>query len=152
MGLRGPAPKPSVIEIADGMPGKRRLNMREPQPRVGEPPVPKHLSAPARRHWRRLVDLLIGTRVLTLADGDALGMIAQHMADRDELQRNIRKTGWLIKASQGWIKTNPLVPTEMKITREIMVGLREFGLTPAARTRVQTVAGPIWTTEDRMFG
>ena len=31
MGYRGPTPKPSVIEIAEGRPGKRPINEREPK-------------------------------------------------------------------------------------------------------------------------
>ena len=140
MGLRGPQPKPSVIEIMEGMPGKRKLNPREPKPGMTEPDPPKHLDAAARRHWKRLIGILMSMRVLTEADGDALGMLAQQMSDRDSLQKSIKKTGWLIKnPTTGAIHTNPLVVVEQRITKEILIGLREFGMTPSARSRVQTV-------------
>jgi P27 family predicted phage terminase small subunit len=140
MGLRGPAKKPTVIELMEGNPGKRKPNPREPRPAEVEPDMPEHLSMAARGHWSRMAGLLRGMRVLTEADGDALGVLAQQMADRDQLQRAIRKTGWLIKnPTTGAVHANPLVATEQRITQQIMVGLREFGMTPSARSRVQTV-------------
>jgi P27 family predicted phage terminase small subunit len=144
MGLRGPIPKPSVIEIAEGYPGKRKLDPREPKPTVGEPDMPKHLTAAGRRHWRRLVDMLIQTRVLTVQDGDALGMLAQHMADYDEIQKEFYKGktgGWLVKDESKRTRISPLVRIRNEINDKIHIGLREFGMTPSARTRVQTV-GP----------
>ena len=125
----------------EGYPGKRALNPHEPKPTVGEPTMPKGMSAGARRYWRSFVDMLIGIRVLTEADGQALKVLCVNLDECDDLQKSIKKTGWLIKNPSGAIHTNPLVAVEMQKRREVMNGLKEFGLTPSARTRVQAV-GP----------
>jgi phage terminase small subunit len=39
------------------------------------------------------------------------------------------------------IRTNPLMLVAADLHRRVMQGLREFGLTPAARSRVETVPG-----------
>ena len=72
MGYRGPTPKPSVIEIAEGCPRKRPVNRREPMPRTVAPKCPAHLDELAQKEWRRLVPILRRMRVLTEADGMAL--------------------------------------------------------------------------------
>lgn len=77
MGYRGPIPKPTVVEIAEGCPGKRAVNRREPQPRVRIPKCPAHLDPRAREEWKRLVPILRRMRVLTEADGMVLANLCQ---------------------------------------------------------------------------
>ena len=71
MGNRGPAPTPTVIRKAEGNPGKRPFNDREPQPRAIRPKMPKHLDPPAKKEWKRLCPMLERLHVLTEADGIA---------------------------------------------------------------------------------
>ena len=136
MSSRGPSPKPSAQEIFEGMPGKRGLNPHEPKPAGREPKIPKYLDAKGRKHWRELAPILSSMRVLTEADGQALGLLCQKMADHEDLVENLRKTGWLVKNPSGAVHPNPLAAQTAQTSREILLLLREFGLTPSARTRV----------------
>ena len=139
MGLRGPAPKPSVIEIAEGCPGKRAVNRREPQPHMIRPKMPKHLDQRARREWRRLAPLLERMRVLTEADGIALSALCADVSIMEQTQESISKSGLLTKNQKtGHIHQNPLLQVLATTTDRVMRGLREFGLTPAARSRLTT--------------
>lgn len=73
MGLRGPSPKPTSIKIAEGNPGKKALNLEEPQFMEGEPSMPHGISAGAKRVWREIVpELLACPGLLTKIDGYAL--------------------------------------------------------------------------------
>jgi len=72
VGNRGPAPTPTVIRKAEGNPGKRPFNDREPQPRAIRPKMPKHLDPRAKKEWKRLCPMLERLHVLTEADGIAL--------------------------------------------------------------------------------
>lgn len=142
MGMRGPKPKPSVVEIFEGMPGKRALNPHEPKPAAIMPDAPPGMTGAEKRHWRDLSGILFGVRVLTEADGQALAIVCRNLAESDELRKTIKKTGWLIKnPTTGAIHTNPLVAVEMQKRREAMNGLREFGCTPSSRRNVSAAPG-----------
>ena len=80
MGLRGPPPQPTSLRVLYGNPGKRPINGREPQPRTKRPQCPDYLDDAARQEWRRLVPILSRMRVLTEADGIALGSLCQQYA------------------------------------------------------------------------
>lgn len=138
MGLRGPAPKPSSIEQAEGNPGKRAINHREPKPRAGRPKMPKYLDVRARKEWKRLCPVLERMRVLTEADGIALANLCVDCSLLQQAQESLGKTGLLTKtAKTGVIHQNPLLNVVGVTTDRVTRGLREFGLTPASRSRVQ---------------
>src|SRR5688572_24799602 len=109
MGYRGPTPKPSVIEIAEGCPGKRPVNGREPTPRTIAPKCPDHLDEAARKEWRRLVPILRRMRVLTEADGIALGNLCQTYSTLIQAQEKLTKMGILYKTKSGYVMQSPLL-------------------------------------------
>ena len=139
MGLRGPAPKPTVLKLAEGNPGKRRLNDREPKPSEVMPRCPAHLDKIARREWKRLSDILNRMRVLTEADYLALGNLCLAYSTLIQAQEKLNQTGLLIKTGSGYVQQSPLISIITANTQIINRLCQEFGLTPAARTRVQTV-------------
>jgi P27 family predicted phage terminase small subunit len=88
-------------------------------------------------------------RLLTEADGVALGMLCADIAELEMITDGIRKAGYVVKnPSSGAIHTSPLVAIQSELNRRVASGLREFGLTPAARSRVQ--AGPAAKTESAL--
>ena len=142
MGLRGPAPKPRVLREAEGNPGRRPLNPFEPQPRVQRPKCPTYLDNAAKQQWRRLVPILERMRILTEADGIALGNLCQQYAMLQQAQAKLQKTGLLLKTKSGYIQQSPLVGIISAAVDQVNKLCREFGLTPAARTRIQVAPDP----------
>jgi P27 family predicted phage terminase small subunit len=147
MGLRGFAPKPTALKILEGNPGKRPLNKREPRPADSQVHCPASLSPDAQREWRRLAPVLRRMKVLTEADRIGLERLCEALVTQQQAQAALNKVGLLVKQGAddthaGWIQTNPLFHMVRELNREIATWLREFGLTPAARTRVQVADGP----------
>jgi P27 family predicted phage terminase small subunit len=90
MGLRGPAPKPNAVRIADGNPARRPINGDSPQFAEGEPKQPSGMSAEGRREWRRLVPILLAVPgLLTEADGHELADMCEARVTRQALVRAI---------------------------------------------------------------
>lgn len=141
MGLRGRPPKPSVIEIAEGYPGKRKLNRREPQPahltREETKSPPEHLSEGAKKWWLYYAGILRGLQVLTEADLIALENLAGATADRIEHEGRLTESGPLYKTSSGYVQISPLFSVVDRLKERELKLLREFGMTPSSRTRVQ---------------
>ena len=155
MGLRGPPPKPRALVLLEGNPGKRPLNQYEPQPRVRRPKCPDYLDEAAKREWKRLVPILERMRVLTEADGMALANLCMQYATLIKAQRLLEKSGLLFKSKSGYVQQSPLVANVSSDVDQVNKLCREFGLTPAARTRLQVawrdseVSDPL---EDALYG
>jgi P27 family predicted phage terminase small subunit len=140
MGLRGPAPEPTALKLHRGNPGKRPLNQWEPQPLPVAPTCPAHLDAEAKKEWRRLVKILMRMRVLTEADGMALASLCQARSTMVKAKQKLSETGILLKTPIGCVQQNPLISIVNSCTETVTRLSREFGLTPASRTRIH--AGP----------
>jgi P27 family predicted phage terminase small subunit len=143
VGDRGPAPTPTVIRKAEGNPGKRPFNEREPQPRAIRPKMPKHLDERAKKTWKRLCPMLERLRVLTEADGIALANLCVDYSILLQAQEALAKAGLLTKTQKtGVIHQSPLLNIMAVTTDRVTRALREFGLTPASRSRVAATAEP----------
>jgi P27 family predicted phage terminase small subunit len=133
----GPPPKPTAIRKAEGNPSRRPFNDREPQPDVVRPPMPRHLDKFARKEWKRLCPMLERMRVLTEVDGTALANLCVDVSILHQAQESLAKTGLLSKtAKTGMIHQSPLLNIIAVTTDRVTRGLREFGLTPASRSRI----------------
>jgi P27 family predicted phage terminase small subunit len=143
LGQRGPAPKPSAIEAAEGFPGKRKPNPREPKPREWSASDTK--SAPAglvgrELHWWKYYCGVFGaSRILTEADRTALGILASTSAQREKNDEDLRKTGTIYHVPGGSVRISPLVKIGAILFDREWKLLREFGGSPSSRTRVQVV-------------
>ncbi len=117
------APTPSTLKVLRNTYRKDRANPAEPRPTVGAK-APPWLSrdGPARQAWRRLSRVLTATRVLTVADAEALALGCVALADY--LTARADPIGWR-RADAAW--------------KRYAAVLRDFGMTPSARTRVASV-------------
>ena len=150
MGYRGPIPKPTAIEIAEGRPGKRRLNGREPQPRGITPKCPAYLDERARQEWRRLILILKQMKVLTEADGLMLGNLCLTVSTLVKAQEKLNQLGILYKSPSGYVMQSPLLTVVNQCVDTITKLSREFGLTPASRPRL-TIQKQDDTHEDELM-
>jgi hypothetical protein len=75
--MAGRKPKPTVLKLITGNPGRRPLNRREPKLRPGIPSCPPHLSPEAKREWSRVIPLLAECRLVTEVDRAALAAYCQ---------------------------------------------------------------------------
>ena len=142
MGQRGPAPKPTALVLLEGNPGKRPLNKREPQPRMRAPKCPDYLDENARTEWRRLVPILRRMKILTEADSLALANLCQAYSTMTKAQAKLSESGLLYKTQSGYLQQSPLLAIVNSCVETITRLCREFGLTPAARARLQVPDGP----------
>jgi P27 family predicted phage terminase small subunit len=132
---------PTSIRMLRGNKGKRPVNPREPQPERKAPRCPDHLDAEAKKEWKRLSKLLLKLGVLTEADGMALACLCQTWSTLGKAQRKLNETGLLFKTPSGYVQQSPFVSIVSACGDIVMKLSQEFGLTPAARGRLQI--GPI---------
>jgi P27 family predicted phage terminase small subunit len=141
-------PKPTVLKLVQGNPGRRPINGREPLPARKKPPRPAHLSDKARKAWPKVARILSGVSVLTVADGLALEGLCEAYADYQSSREAIKAAGgeyYQVQMGEGggvmW-RAHPAVASRNDADRRLRAWLVEFGLTPAARSKVKIDGKP----------
>lgn len=147
----GRPPKPTAVKIQEGNRGRRPLDPLEPKPaEVGVggvstlPPPPDRLDSSAAEVWYELGAVVAKMRVLTEADLSVLELLAKAEAWRRELEDDLQENGrfHMVNTQSGMVeKRRPQAAEAEKVNREVANLLREFGLTPASRPKVQMVPG-----------
>ena len=153
-GKRGPLPKPTVLKVIAGNPGKRSLNLADGvNPRVEIPTPPKHLGAAARKEWRRVTPILEELGLISGLDVAALSLYCTAYGRLVELETafNARVAA---KAADGTNFSEAMLHASIGVTpsgyqqQSVLVQLinshrdqvhrylAHFGLSPAARARV----------------
>lgn len=145
-GSGGKNKKPSAIRKVEGNAGHRPLNDLEPEPEPRDPPMPEDLGAKAQKVWNRLLPILRGMKVLTVADGDALGALCTARVRWRQAEDMIDRMGPLIYEEHETldgnieikIKKNPAVTVAADSFKQMTALLAAFGLTPASRSGIKT--------------
>lgn len=154
-GSRGPLPKPAALKALEGNPGKRSLNLSDGvNPRVEVPSAPQHLGKEAKKEWKRITPLLEDLGLISGLDRTALAIYCQVIGRLFELEEAFNGK---IKAHQASGKdysdavyaasfvTTPNGFEQQSVIFQLIRSHREqanrqlmhFGLSPAARARVQ---------------
>ncbi len=141
MGIRGPAPKPTAVKILQGKPGHRPLPANEPKPDSGRlPSAPRWLSDEAKREWKRIAPRLHAVGLLTEVDGLALAMLCEAFAQYMAAKTVVDSEGMLLVSEKGNSYQHPAAGLMTQARGELMKWAREFGMTPAARSRISVQA------------
>lgn len=134
--MPGFPPEPTHLKILKGNPRKHRLPDNEAQPELGLPPCPPHLSEAAKKEWRRMGKLLAGVGLMSKVDGTALAGYCHYYALWVEAREQMEKRGPVVLGSKGQPMVNPFFRIANECFDRMAAMMREFGVTPAARTRV----------------
>ena len=141
MGKRGPRPEPTILKLAKGNPGKRRLNESEPKPAADAIQPPDWVTGKSLEKWQEVVPKLVGMGVMTNADIDTIAryctMYEQFVKYLDQVRRGLDVL--VIRDDSGKVKYMQSTPAATMLTKLAASMLRieqEFGLTPSARSGI----------------
>lgn len=155
-GSRGPLPKPAALRALEGNPGKRALNLAEGiNPQVEIPSAPKHLGPEARKEWKRITPFLEELGLISGLDRAALALYCQAVGRLSELEtafngkvdryvadEKMTYSDAVYAASysvtpSGYAQQSVIVQLIKSHREQVNRYLMHFGLSPAARGRVQ---------------
>ena len=138
----GRKPVPSHLKLVRGNPGKRAINRSEPKPRRERPSAPAHISDTAREVWGQAVLTLDEMGVLTAADVFAIEVLCEAIADHRDAGETIAAEGRFYetttKEGSAMWRLHPAVALRSDADRRVRGWCAEFGLTPSARSRIET--------------
>lgn len=144
MGIRGTKPMPQQLRMIRGNPDHKKLPDPAAELKVPleEPTPPRHLSKDAKTEWQRIVRILFTLKLLTALDRAALAAYCQAYGRWAQAERKLAKEELAIMTTGGNAIQNPLVGIANKAMADLVRYAVEFGMTPSARTRLQSQGGP----------
>lgn len=126
------------MRMLKGNPGKRAIRDNEPQPAPGRPSCPAWLDREAKAEWRRIVPDLDAMGVLTRVDRSALAAYCATWSRWRDAEEKLQKFGPVLKpTASGYLPQSPFVALARTYLEEMTRLMREFGLTPASRSRLE---------------
>ena len=144
MGRRGPPPTPASVVKLRGNPG--RLTKAELAARAGGvafpvvlPRPPRHLNPTERREYLRVGKLLLARGTIAAVDRGLLAMLVTVTVRWQLLEREIAALPTEAKIEPAGLL---LRRTADKTARQVLALSKQFGLTPASRSRMQTGEPP----------
>jgi P27 family predicted phage terminase small subunit len=145
---RGRPPVPSVLKRARGNPGKRTIHPEPEPPKLDEaPPAPAWLLPEAAEEWRRVVPELHALGLLTRVDPAALEAYCTCYGRWRRAEDHLQQHGdvIVIRDERGEVRqtyADPYVGIAQKNLERMQRYAAEFGLSPAARTRIKVKEAP----------
>lgn len=140
MGRRGPRPTPTKILKARGS-WRAELNKAEPHVESEVLPCPTWLSPEAKDYWKVLIPELVELKLIGRIDSKALERYCQAWAEYRDAKRFLQKNGPTYeikkKGKLTYVAQYPQVSISKNLSSEMLRFEQEFGLTAAARSRVQ---------------
>jgi P27 family predicted phage terminase small subunit len=135
----GRPPKPTHLKVLEGNPGKRAISKDEPMPESKAPSCPAHLDKEAKAEWRRISRQLLKLGLLTEVDRAALAAYCQCWSRWVHAEQKLAdlEGQWTFETDKGYEAASPWISIASKALAEMRQYISEFGLSPAARTRIQ---------------
>jgi P27 family predicted phage terminase small subunit len=136
--MPGPPPTPTRLKLIRGNPGKRPISRREPRPATGKPLCPEWLCDEAHAEWQRITDNLEPMGMLHKVDHGLIVAWAVAWAQLRQATEDIAESGYTIINSHDNLVAHPAVAIRTKAIDQMIKLAGQFGLSPAARTRLET--------------
>jgi P27 family predicted phage terminase small subunit len=133
--MRGPRPKPTALKMLAGTASARAARC-EPNPTSKAPLCPNWLPEGAKGLWTQLAVELEKAGCLKAVDGPAFSLLCLHL-HLATLAAQALKDGPLAKDGRGRTVKHPAAQILRDNSLAAKSYLAEFGMTPAARTRIE---------------
>ncbi len=134
--MAGRPPKPTRLKVIQGNPGKRRLPVGEPTPRMGAPSMPRWLSKDARREWRYIVRELQAMGLLAKPDRALLAAYCECVAEYVACMKDVQEHGLYYETEKGYQGPRPALSHSVKMVEKLMQLSARFGLSPSDRAKL----------------
>lgn len=139
MATRGRKPKRRDQRIADGNPGRRPLNDREPEYEQKAPRCPSHLPDEAKREWKRRVVELSKAGAISPCHIAVLCAYCEAWARYVRSSLDVQEHGTvLISKRTGDPYTSPYLNVLTASEKQMVQYAAELGITPVSQTRVKS--------------
>jgi P27 family predicted phage terminase small subunit len=130
---------PTKFHVLNGTDRPCRRNNGEPMPdsEIDIPKPPMHLSASAKKEWKRMSKVLHSTGLLTQLDYSQFAIYCQAWGRWVDAEKKITENSMVVKTANGNPINNPYMNIANTAMRDCHKFLSEFGMTPSSRTKIK---------------
>lgn len=108
---------------------------------IGIPKCPAWLPRGAKRYWKEIAPKLEQAGLISLLDGAAFAAHCDSFGKYEEVTRQLKTLDDLMdETPQGYQVQHALFTIRNKLWDQVLRSAQEFGLSPAARSKVKEVA------------
>jgi P27 family predicted phage terminase small subunit len=138
----GRRPQPTALKVLRGNPGKRPLNVDEPQipaadPSFDNPPAELADDAGAATEWRRVAPLLRAAGLVSETERAALTALCQQWSRYLAAHAQVVALGMCIETTKSVPIPNPYLLVADRALTHCSRLWNELGLTPSGRARAR---------------
>ena len=134
---------PTEIKRQRGTLRKDRMNPNEPKLPSVIPPIPTWLSEDGQKAFVELSTLLHNMMVLTQADEMALTLLCDSYSEYKKAKDVVNELGTTMEVTSREGNVKSIIRPEVQIANQSFVRvfqlLKEFGLTPSSRAKVNAI-------------
>ena len=145
MAVRGPRPKPTLLKLIAGNPGRRPLNAREPVPPTHLRAPPKWFSDQQRESWEYVLEHAPHGLLKGLDRSTLVGFVvaenlhreaAEHVAAEGVVLKGLPRETKGGKVIEGGLYQSPWMAVLNRQALIMMKAAAELGFSPASRSRI----------------
>ncbi len=141
MARTGRPPKPTALKKLKGTLQKCRENRQEWHPPAGAPALPEGMPKVAQSEWRKAVELLVPSGILTQADGRVLESYCRSIARARAAEEIVEREGLTVETQQG-CQAHPAVGIARQAWEKADRYGEKLGLDPSSRARLKAPEAP----------
>jgi len=134
---------PTELKKQRGTLRKDRMNENEPKLPSVIPPIPTWLSEDGQKAFSELSNLLHDMSVLTQADELALTLLCDAYSEYKRAKEVVNELGATMEVTSREGNSKSVIRPEVQIANQSFVRvfqlLKEFGLTPSSRAKVNAI-------------
>jgi len=134
---------PTELKKQRGTLRKDRMNENEPKLPSVIPPIPTWLSEDGQKAFSELSNLLHDMSVLTQADEFALTLLCDAYSEYKKAKEVVNELGATMEVTSREGNSKSVIRPEVQIANQSFVRvfqlLKEFGLTPSSRAKVNAI-------------
>ena len=134
MGRRGPRRNPNSVRYEDRKFSGGPTGI--PPGLLGKAEMPSFLKGAAKRYWQDHAPRLEARGLLTSLDEAAFASLCVAHGHMREAAEIMQREGEIIIGPRGKPREHPAVRIHASMHRHVLWGLRQFGMTPASRERL----------------
>ena len=149
--MRGNRPKPTVLKLITGNPGRRPLNAQEAKPAVQVPEPPELMKGDALLEWQRVTPLLAEVGLIAQLDRAIIAAYCKCWARWIECERMLETTGLIVKSPNGYPMYSPYLAASNKAMDQLRQLSEKIGLSGSARSRIKAGEPPSHTDPGEAF-
>ncbi len=137
-GRSGRKPKPTGLKEAAGNPGKRELNLNEPDfGQVHNIDCPEWMDGHSKDLWEHLAPLLCGQKIMQATDIQNLEAYCAAYGRFRLGEESVKNDGIVVEGAQGGSIKNPAVTVINEALRQMASYGGLLGLDPSSRQRLK---------------